>query len=65
MPSCISETRAEHFRFGSVLDQNKQSNRFYFIFFVFEPNRTENQLISFRFGSVQFSPFQTGSNRNY
>ncbi|KAJ6997390.1 hypothetical protein NC653_013835 [Populus alba x Populus x berolinensis] len=25
-------SRAEHFRFGPVLDQNKQPNRFYFFF---------------------------------
>ena len=30
-------TRAEHFRFGSVLDQNKQSNQNCFLK-VFEPN---------------------------
>ena len=37
---CPLHIRAEHFRSGPVLDQNKQPNRFY-IFFSFgtEPNR--------------------------
>jgi hypothetical protein len=55
--------RAEHFRFGPVLDQNKQPNRFFF--FVYEPNRTKNRFKPINFGSVRFGlfPFQTGSNR--
>jgi len=67
MPSRISETRAEHFRFGPILDQNKQSNRFYFIFLVFELNQTENRFIPINFILVWFgfSPFQIGSNQNY
>ena len=49
-------TRAEHFRFGPVLVQNKQPNRFYFIFsFETEPKTGSNRLISVRFGLV-FSP---------
>jgi hypothetical protein len=53
--------RAEHFRSGPVLDQNKQPNRFFFL--VLEPNQTENRfkpktgsnrLISVRFGLVRF-----------
>jgi len=44
---------AEHFRFGPVLDQNKQPNQFYF-FLVLEPNRTENQFKPINFGSVRF-----------
>jgi len=67
-PPCFVSllTRAEYFRFGPVLDQNKQPNRFYF-FFVLEPNRTENRFKPINFGSVRFRffPFQTGSNRNY
>ena len=34
------QPRAEHFRFGPVLNQNKQPNRFYFfLIFWTEPNR--------------------------
>jgi len=47
------QTRTENFRFGPVLDQNKQPNLFFFKFW----NRTElkigsNRLISVRFGLV-------------
>jgi len=60
--SCFSNTRAEHFRSGPVLDQNIQPNWFYFIFsFGTEPKTSSNRLILVRFGSV-FSPsksFQT------
>jgi len=55
---CVSglsdQSRAEHFRFGPVLDQNKQLNRF---FLVFEPNRTENRFKPINFGSVRFGFF--------
>jgi hypothetical protein len=47
----LGRFRAGHIRFGPVLDQNKQSNRF---FLVFEPNRTENWFKPINFGSVQF-----------
>ena len=47
------QARAEHFRFGPVLDQNKQLNRIY-IFLVFDPNRTENRFKPINFGSVRF-----------
>ena len=40
--------RAEHFQFGSVLDQNKQLNRFFFSFWI-EPKTGSNRLISVRF----------------
>jgi len=55
----------EHFRFGPVLDQNKQPNLFFKK--VFEPNRIENRFKLINFGLVQFGffPFQTGSNQNY
>jgi hypothetical protein len=47
--------RAEHFRSGPVLDQNKQPNQFYFFFsFGTEPNRTENRFKPINFGSVRF-----------
>jgi hypothetical protein len=56
---CYVSCRAEHFRFGPVLDQNKQPNQF---FLVFEPNRTKNRFKPINFGSVRFGffPFQTG-----
>jgi hypothetical protein len=34
---CMS-IRAEHFRFGPVLDQNKQPNRIFFLIFWTDPN---------------------------
>jgi hypothetical protein len=57
-------SRAEHFRFGPVLNQNKQPNCFFF-FLVFEPIRIENRFKPINFGSVRFGffPFQTGLNR--
>jgi hypothetical protein len=62
-PSSALKNRAEHFRFGPVLDQNKNQTDF---FFIFEPNRTENWFKPINFGSVRFGffPFQTGSNQN-
>jgi len=45
--------RAKHFRFGPVLDQNKQSNRFFKKFL----NRTENRFKPINFGSVRFGFF--------
>jgi hypothetical protein len=54
--------RAEHFRFGPVLDQNKQPNRFFFLFMNrTEPKTGSNRLISVRFDSVCFpsKPVQT------
>jgi hypothetical protein len=58
-------SRAEHFRFGPVLNQNKQPNCFFFFFLVFEPIRIENRFKPINFGSVRFGffPFQTGLNR--
>jgi hypothetical protein len=58
------QPRAEHFRFGPVLNQNKQPNRFYFFFNFLnrtEPKTGSNRLISVRFGLVFFSskPVQT------
>jgi hypothetical protein len=35
--------RAEHFRFGPVLNQNKQLNRIIFLIFWTEPNRKSIQ----------------------
>jgi hypothetical protein len=46
-------TRAEHFRFGPILDQNKQPNHFFFFSFWTEPNRTENRFKPINFGSVR------------
>jgi hypothetical protein len=45
-------SRAEHFRFDPVLDQNKQPNRNFFQ--VFEPNQTKNRFKPINFGSVWF-----------
>jgi len=53
-------TRAEHFRFGPIFDQNKQPNHFIFFSFWTEPKTGSNRLILVRFGLF---PFQTGSNR--
>jgi hypothetical protein len=55
--------RAEHFRFGPVLDQNKQPNWFFFLKFWnrTEPKTGSNRLISVRFGLGFFpsKPIQT------
>jgi hypothetical protein len=53
----IQETRAEHFRFGPVLNQNKQLNRIFLKKFLnrTKPKTGSNRLISVRFGLV-FSP---------
>jgi len=53
---------AEHFQFGPVLDQNKQPNWIFKIFF--EPNRTEpktssNWFILIWFGFFLSKPVQT------
>jgi hypothetical protein len=64
-PPCFVSllTRAEYFRFGPVLDQNKQPNRFYFFLFWnrTEPKTGSNRLILVRFGSGFFpsKPVQT------
>jgi hypothetical protein len=54
--------------FGSVRFWTKINNQTDFILFLFlEPNRTENWFKPINFSSVRFgfSPFQTGSNRNF
>jgi hypothetical protein len=51
--------KVEHFRFGPVLDQNKQPNQFFFL--VFEPNQTKNQFKLINFGSVFFPSKPVGS----
>jgi len=58
----LAPSKAEYFQFNSVLDQNKQLNRFFKK--VFEPNQTKNRFKPINFSSVRFFPFQTGSNRN-
>ena len=57
----MTASRAEHFWFGPVLNQNKQPNRFYFfLIFWTEPNRTENRFKPINFGSVRFFNIKTG-----
>jgi len=62
-PSSALKNRAEHFRFGPVLDQNKQPNRLFFFEFLnrTEPKTGSNRLILIRFGLVFFpsKPVQT------